>query len=74
MADRIAHQLHGDMVTFLAQRNALADLLGILCPSLKVPGFRDTYLVQVLGPDRGAMALRALEDIFGIWGPEGKPR
>lgn len=47
-----------------AQRDALAKLLAIVMASMKTPGFRETYLRQVLGPEDGQRAIEALEAAF----------
>ena len=65
MGLRIIQTLHADLANTLAQRNALVDLLAVLCPALMRPDFRATYLVQVLGEDRGAAVLKALDDCWG---------
>lgn len=65
MGLRIIQNLHANLANTLAQRNALVDLLAVLCPALMRPDFRKTYLVQVLGEDRGKAVLTALEDCWG---------
>lgn len=65
MGLRIIQNLHRDLALTLAQRNALVDLLAVLCPALMVAAFRKDYLAQVLGTERGQAALKALEDVWG---------
>jgi hypothetical protein len=65
MGLRIIQNLHQELALTLAQRNALVDLLAVLCPALMVGAFRKDYLVQVLGTERGQAALKAFEDCWG---------